>query len=47
MSAIDYITIKIKESADKGTPLPEGNYVIKDRLLYVDETGTITDLINQ
>ena len=47
MSAIDYITIKIKESADKGTPLPEGNYVVKDRLIHVDETGTITDLINQ
>jgi len=47
MSAIDYITIKIKENADKGTPLPPGNYVVKDRLLQVDETGTITDLINQ
>ena len=47
MSAIDYITIKIKENADKGTPLPPGNYVVKDRLIHVDETGTITDLINQ
>ena len=47
MSAIDYITLKVKKSHDDGNPIPKGNYVIKDRLIYIDETGTITDLINQ
>ena len=45
MSAIDYITIKVKKSHDDGDPFPPGNYVIKDRLIKIDADGTITDLI--
>ena len=46
MSAIEYITEVVTKAKAGGKPFPPGNYVIKDRLVEIDETGTITDLIN-
>ena len=45
MSAIDYITNEINTAQSEGTPIPPGTYVIKDRLIEIDETGTITPIV--
>ena len=44
---LDYIVSVVTESHTnpKKTPFPPGDYVIKDRLITVDETGKVTPLI--
>jgi hypothetical protein len=42
---LDYIVSVVTESHRKGKPFPPGDYVIKDRLITIDETGKITPLI--
>jgi len=42
--ALTVITEVIKKSHEEGKPYPPGNYVIKDRIITVDEQGNI-DLI--
>ena len=44
VDTIDYITKVVKKSHDEGNPFPPGNYVIKDRIIQVDETGNITPI---
>jgi len=44
VDTIDYITAVVKRSHDEGKPFPPGNYVIKDRIIQVDETGKITPI---
>jgi len=45
--ALDYIVSIVTESHTnpKKSPFPPGDYVIKDRLITVDETGKVTPLI--
>ena len=41
MSAIDYISIVTEKAKRDGDPMPKGHYVIKDRLVEIDENGDI------
>lgn len=41
---IEYITEIVEANQEKGTPFPAGVYVIKDRIIQVDETGTVTPI---
>ena len=41
MSAIDYISIITEKAKKDGNPMPKGHYVIKDRLVEIDESGDI------
>ena len=41
MSAIDYISIVTEKAKRDGDPMPKGHYVIKDRLVEIDESGDI------
>ena len=41
MSAIDYISIITEKAKKDGNPMPKGHYVIKDRLVEIDENGDI------
>ena len=41
---IEYITEIVEANQDKGTPFPPGNYVIKDQIIQIDETGTVTPI---
>jgi len=41
MSAIDYITIITENAKKGGNPMPKGHYVIKDRLVEIDDSGDI------
>ena len=45
MSPIDYITSEVIQAKTDGTPIPEGHYVIKDRLVKIDGQGNITPVI--
>ena len=44
VDTIDYITAVVEKSHEEGKPYPAGVYVIKDRIIQVDETGTITPI---
>jgi len=41
---IEYITEIVEANQEKGTPFPAGVYVIKDRIIQIDETGTVTPI---
>ena len=41
---IEYITEIVAANQEKGTPFPPGNYVIKDQIIQIDETGTVTPI---
>jgi hypothetical protein len=41
---IDYITQVVTAATEAGKPFPPGNYVIKDQIIQVDETGTVTPI---
>ena len=45
MSPIDYITSEVIQAKTDGTPIPEGHYVIKDRLVKIDGQGNVTPVI--
>ena len=45
VSAIDYVTDIVNLSHKKGKPFPQGYYVIKDRLVIIDDQGTVTPYI--
>ena len=42
--ALTVITEVIKKSHTDGKPYPPGNYVIKDQIIQIDETGTVTPI---
>ena len=44
VDTIDYITKVVEKSHKEGKPYPAGVYVIKDRIIQVDETGTVTPI---
>ena len=39
---IDFMESRIKELKDKGTPIPAGAHVVKNRILIVDVNGNVT-----
>jgi len=45
MSPINFITAQIAKAKSEGTPIPPGNYVIKDRLVEIDATGNVTPVV--
>ena len=45
MSPIDYITSEVIQPKTDGTPIPEGQYLIKDRLVKIDGQGNVTPVI--
>jgi len=44
VDTIDYITEVVANANESGKPFPPGVYVIKDRIIQVDETGTVTPI---